>query len=111
MRWSGVQVTAFDALRALSQHLSTGLIQACPLLRGLKTTMQPPTMAKAMETPEPQTTHQTPPQALPRSIREELPTEVAGKKNIYYKDLPLESKDRLWQMFRGSQSLSRAVTA
>jgi len=48
------------------------------------------------------TTHQTPPQALPRNIREGLSTEVTGKKNLYYKDLPSESKDRLWQMFEGA---------
>ena len=48
------------------------------------------------------TTHQTPPKALPRNIRDELPAEMAAKKNLYYKDLPSDLKDRLWQMFESA---------
>jgi uncharacterized protein YecE (DUF72 family) len=45
------------------------------------------------------TTHQTQPTALPRSTREELPEQVAGKKNLYYKDLTPELRDGLWHTF------------
>ena len=48
------------------------------------------------------TTHQTPPKALPRNIRDELPDEIAAKRNVYYKDLPSDLKDRLWQMFESA---------
>ncbi len=46
------------------------------------------------------TQHQTPPKALPRDIRADLPT--TQKKNLYYKDLPSELLDALWGRFRSA---------
>lgn len=43
------------------------------------------------------TQHQTPPAALPNDIREVL--EPIGKKNLYYRDLPEELLDELWERF------------
>jgi uncharacterized protein YecE (DUF72 family) len=48
------------------------------------------------------TTHQTPHSALPRSIRDELPAELRKKRNVYYKDIPNEMKDWMWQVFEGA---------
>jgi uncharacterized protein YecE (DUF72 family) len=46
------------------------------------------------------TGHQTAPSALPQDIREAIgPTE---KKNVYYKDLPKELADALWERFRAA---------
>ena len=45
------------------------------------------------------TTHQTPPKVLPPSVRDELPAELAAKRNLYYKDLPSGLKDALWATF------------
>jgi uncharacterized protein YecE (DUF72 family) len=46
------------------------------------------------------TQHQTPPDALPKDIREGLaPT---TKKNLYYKDMPAEVLDELWARFRSA---------
>ena len=36
---------------------------------------------------------------LPKSIREELPAELAAKARIYARDLPAELRDAVWQMF------------
>lgn len=36
---------------------------------------------------------------LPKSIREALPQELAGKSRIYAKDLPAELKDEVWSAF------------
>lgn len=44
------------------------------------------------------TQHQTPPAALPREIRDSLAPR--GSKNLYYKDLPAELLDELWERFR-----------
>lgn len=44
------------------------------------------------------TAHQTPPEALPRDVRERLG--VPLKKNFYYDDVPEEIKDELWRRFR-----------
>lgn len=43
------------------------------------------------------TQHQTPPQALPKDIREALGS--PGKKNFYYRDLPPELLEELWRRF------------
>jgi uncharacterized protein YecE (DUF72 family) len=44
------------------------------------------------------TQHQTPPSALPKDIREAMgPIE---KKNVYYRDVPEELLDELWERFR-----------
>jgi uncharacterized protein YecE (DUF72 family) len=46
------------------------------------------------------TQHQTPPSALPKDIREALgPIE---KKNLYYRDLPEELLEELWERFRSA---------
>lgn len=44
------------------------------------------------------TQHQTPPEALPRDVRERLG--ALPKKNCYYDDVPEEVKDELWKRFR-----------
>lgn len=46
------------------------------------------------------TQHQTPPEALPRDIRDGL--SATQKKNLYYKDLPSELLDALWGRFRSA---------
>lgn len=43
------------------------------------------------------TTHQTQPKALPKHVRESLPV---AKKTVYYKDLPRELLDAVWNEFR-----------
>lgn len=48
------------------------------------------------------TTHQTQPQALPRTVREQIPGELGAKKSLYYRDLPPELTDRLWRMFESA---------
>ncbi|MES2356353.1 MAG: DUF72 domain-containing protein [Pseudomonadota bacterium] len=42
--------------------------------------------------------HQTPPNSLPRDILEALGS--VEKKNLYYKDIPEELRDELWERFR-----------
>jgi uncharacterized protein YecE (DUF72 family) len=37
---------------------------------------------------------------LPKSLREELPTELLDRKRIYGKDLPTELYDAVWELFR-----------
>jgi uncharacterized protein YecE (DUF72 family) len=48
------------------------------------------------------TQHQTPPDALPREIRERLTPTPAANKNIYYQDTPPEILDELWERFRSA---------
>ena len=48
------------------------------------------------------TTHQTPPRALPVEVRDELPAELAGKRNVYYREMPAPLRDRLWEMFESA---------
>jgi uncharacterized protein YecE (DUF72 family) len=48
------------------------------------------------------THHPTPVSALPKSIRNELTTELQEKKNLYYRDLPAELVDELWQRFESA---------
>lgn len=45
------------------------------------------------------TGHQTPAQALPRDIASALADHFAGKRNVYYKDLPDPIRDELWARF------------
>ena len=45
------------------------------------------------------TAHQTAPAVLPADIREALPTQLAEKRNVYYKDLPGPIIDELWRRF------------
>jgi len=45
------------------------------------------------------TQHPTPVNSLPKNIRTELTSELQGKANIYYRDLPAELVDELWQRF------------
>jgi uncharacterized protein YecE (DUF72 family) len=45
------------------------------------------------------TQHPTPPSALPKDLRESLPTALAQKTNLYPKDLPRELADEVWQRF------------
>jgi uncharacterized protein YecE (DUF72 family) len=45
------------------------------------------------------TQHPTPVNSLPRSIRQELTPELREKRNLYYRDLPGELIDELWQRF------------
>jgi uncharacterized protein YecE (DUF72 family) len=46
------------------------------------------------------TGHPTPARTLPRVIREQLPTGLETKKNVYLKDLPPQLVDEAWGMFR-----------
>jgi uncharacterized protein YecE (DUF72 family) len=48
------------------------------------------------------TQHPTPVSALPKSIRNELTTELQEKKNLYYRDLSAELVDELWQRFESA---------
>ena len=48
------------------------------------------------------TGHQTPPRVLPREVREALPSNLAGKSNIYYKDMPLPLRELLWEEFENA---------
>jgi uncharacterized protein YecE (DUF72 family) len=45
------------------------------------------------------TQHQTPPDALPKDIREAL---ALSKKNLYHRDMPAEVLDELWERFRSA---------
>lgn len=45
------------------------------------------------------THHPTPLQALPKEMRESLPASRGERRNLYYRDLPPEYRDRLWQGF------------
>lgn len=48
------------------------------------------------------TQHPTPPNSLPKNIREELTSELQQKGNLYYRDLPAELVDELWRRFESS---------
>jgi len=45
------------------------------------------------------TQHPTPQQALPRDIRQALPSELKEKSNLYLRDLPEELTNEIWQRF------------
>ncbi|HTE84457.1 MAG TPA: DUF72 domain-containing protein [Dehalococcoidia bacterium] len=45
------------------------------------------------------TQHPTPLRALPKDLREALPAALAEKKNVYYKDLPAEVREAVWERF------------
>jgi uncharacterized protein YecE (DUF72 family) len=45
------------------------------------------------------TQHPTPLRALPHDLREGLPPDIKEKKNVYYKDLPDEVRNALWERF------------
>jgi uncharacterized protein YecE (DUF72 family) len=46
------------------------------------------------------THHPTPPRSLPKDLREALPAEVvAEKRNLYYKDVPADVRDAVWERF------------
>jgi uncharacterized protein YecE (DUF72 family) len=45
------------------------------------------------------TQHPTSPDVLPREIRERLSRELMEKKNLYFRDLPVEVMDLLWKYF------------
>jgi len=46
------------------------------------------------------TGHQTPPKALPADIQHELTWFFQGRTNVYYKDMPGEILDSLWDRYR-----------
>jgi uncharacterized protein YecE (DUF72 family) len=46
------------------------------------------------------TGHPTPVKALPRSVRESLPRELAAKTQLYAKDLPGDAVSEVWNMYR-----------
>ena len=48
------------------------------------------------------TGHQTPHRVLPPKVREALPSNLASKSNIYYKDMPLLLKEMLWEEFENA---------
>jgi len=48
------------------------------------------------------TQHPTPINSLPKNIRAELTPELQQKSNLYYRDLPAELVDELWQSFESS---------
>ena len=48
------------------------------------------------------TQHPTPINSLPKNIRNELTSELQEKANIYYRDLPAELVDELWQRFESA---------
>ena len=48
------------------------------------------------------TQHPTPVNSLPKNIRNELTPELQEKANIYYRDLPPELVDELWQRFESA---------
>jgi len=48
------------------------------------------------------TQHPTPVDSLPKNIREQLTPELRQKGNLYYRDLPRELLDELWQRFESS---------
>lgn len=45
------------------------------------------------------TQHPTRPSSLPKDLREQLPAEVAEKRTVYYKDMPPEARDAIWERF------------
>jgi uncharacterized protein YecE (DUF72 family) len=45
------------------------------------------------------THHPTPVASLPKDVREALPTTLHSKKNVYYRDIPSELRQELWQRF------------
>jgi uncharacterized protein YecE (DUF72 family) len=45
------------------------------------------------------THHPTPPEALPKDVRQELPPPSGDRKNLYYRDLPAGLQNELWQRF------------
>ena len=45
------------------------------------------------------TGHATDAERLPRSLKEALPNELAGKKRLYAKDVPREVRDEAWRLF------------
>jgi len=45
------------------------------------------------------TGHPTQPQALPADIRGSLPSDIAQKKHLYYRDLPAELRQHMWARF------------
>ncbi len=48
------------------------------------------------------TQHPTPQVALPRDVKMALPSELAGKSNLYVRDLPAELVDELWKRFESA---------
>jgi uncharacterized protein YecE (DUF72 family) len=48
------------------------------------------------------TQHPTPPNALPKDLREALPEEIQNKRNLYLRDLPAETVDEVWQRFESA---------
>jgi uncharacterized protein YecE (DUF72 family) len=48
------------------------------------------------------TQHPTPVNSLPKNVREELDPELQRKGNLYYRDLPAQLTDGLWQKFESS---------
>jgi uncharacterized protein YecE (DUF72 family) len=48
------------------------------------------------------TGHQTSPRALPADVRDALPDALRGKSILYYRDVPPELRDALWERFIGS---------
>jgi len=48
------------------------------------------------------TGHQTPPDALPKDVREALGPLPAGKRNWYYKDLPPDLREVMWSRFESA---------
>ncbi len=48
------------------------------------------------------TQHPTPLTSLPKNIRNELTPALQEKKNLYYRDLPSELTDELWQRFESA---------
>ncbi len=45
------------------------------------------------------TQHPTPPQTLPKEIRQELPPPTGDKRNLYYRDFPEALKNEVWHRF------------
>jgi len=48
------------------------------------------------------TQHPTPLASLPKDVREALPAALRSKRNIYYRDIPPEVRDEMWQRFAGA---------
>jgi uncharacterized protein YecE (DUF72 family) len=48
------------------------------------------------------TQHPTPVNSLPKNIKEQLTPDLLQKENLYYRDLPPELTDELWQRFESS---------
>ena len=45
------------------------------------------------------TQHPTPPQTLPKDIRQDLPPPTGDKRNLYYRDFPEALKNEVWRRF------------